>query len=125
MSLADSPFSAPIGVQTVACSADGSELRVTLATGEPMTINAATLRAACRRAHCRRAQVDGDIHASFDGIIIADVAWVGGYGVNVTFSDGHARGIFPFVYLIEIAAGRGEPPGSAQPTNPLILQDLV
>jgi prepilin-type processing-associated H-X9-DG protein len=109
----------------VTCSADGTELRVMPATGLLITIDAAKLRAACRCAQCRRAQIDGDFPDSFDGVTIRAVSWVGGYGVNVTFSDGHARGIFPFAYLTEIAAGRGGHHSSEQAQNPLILQDLV
>jgi DUF971 family protein len=104
MSLADSPFSAPIGVQAVAYSADGSELHVTLATGERMMIAATTLRAACRCAHCRRAQIDSVFPERFVHLTISEVSWVGGYGINVAFSDGHSRGIYPFSYLSEIAS---------------------
>jgi DUF971 family protein len=28
---------------------------------------------------------------------------VGGFGVNIHFSDGHDRGIYPFVYLKELS----------------------
>jgi len=70
-------------------------------------------------------QIDGDFPKSFDGVAIHAVSWVGGYGINVAFSDGHARGIFPFAYLTEIAAGLGAHARSAQAQNPLILQDLV
>src|SRR5919201_2580268 len=118
MSLADSS-SHP----TVTCSADGTELHVIPATGLRITVGAAELRAACRCAHCRRARIDGDFPDRFDGVTIHAVSSVGGYGINVAFSDGHARGIFPFPYLTELAAGRGEEPGPEQATNPLILQD--
>ena len=103
MSLADSPFSTPIGAQAMAYSADGSVLHVTLATGERLMIAAATLRAACRCAHCRRTQIDGVFPDRFVDLTISEVSWVGGYGINVAFSDGHARGIYPFSYLSELA----------------------
>jgi prepilin-type processing-associated H-X9-DG protein len=125
MSLADSSTPTAREGQTVVLSADGAELQMTLATGLFIKIDAATLRAACRCAHCRRAQIDGHFSDRFDGVTIDAVSWVGGYGINVAFSDGHARGIFPFVYLSEIAAERGAHPDSQQATNPLILQDLV
>ncbi len=120
MSLADSFF-----CPTVTFSANGTELHVMPATDLLITIDAAKLRAACRCAQCRRAQIDGDFPKSFDGVAIHAVSWVGGYGINVAFSDGHARGIFPFAYLTEIAAGLGAHARSAQAQNPLILQDLV
>lgn len=99
MSLADPPF-----CPTVTWSADGAELHVTLAAGRPISIGAATLRAACRCAHCRRAQIDGVFPDSFVHLTISEVSWVGGYGINVAFSDGHARGIYPFSFLSEIAS---------------------
>jgi prepilin-type processing-associated H-X9-DG protein len=99
MSLADSPF-----CPTVTCSADGAELHVTLAAGSPISIDAAKLRAACRCAQCRRALIDGAFPNKFVHLTISEVSWVGGYGVNVAFSDGHARGIYPFSYLSEIAS---------------------
>jgi DUF971 family protein len=125
MSLAELPAAAFAGAPTVGRSADGTELNVALATGQVIKIASAKLRAACRCAQCRRAQIDGDFPDRFEGITIDAVSWVGGYGINLAFSDGHARGIFPFAYLTEIAAEPGEQPCSEQAPNPLILQDLV
>lgn len=31
---------------------------------------------------------------------------VGGYGVNLWFSDGHDKAIFPFIYLRELSEAR-------------------
>jgi DUF971 family protein len=85
-------------------SADGSSLQVTLETGAVFSLPAERLRAACRCAHCRRAQIDGVFAAEFPSITIAHVAPIGHYAVNLEFSDGHARGIYPWPYLAEIAA---------------------
>jgi prepilin-type processing-associated H-X9-DG protein len=83
---------------------DGKELRVTLKTGEQIALRAETLRAACRCAHCRRAQIDGLFPQRFEAVTVDHVAPMGHYAINIAFSDGHARGIFPWSYLAELAA---------------------
>jgi DUF971 family protein len=81
----------------------GQALRITRTAGV-IALAAASLRAACRCAQCRRAQIDGTFPATFPGLTIASAAPIGLYAVNLTFSDGHARGIFPWSYLEELAA---------------------
>lgn len=86
-------------------SNDGRTLRVTLETGAVITLSAEELRAACRCAHCRRAQIDGIFASEFLSVTIVSVAPIGHYAVNLGFSDGHARGIYPWSYLAELSAG--------------------
>jgi DUF971 family protein len=86
-------------------SADGRALDVTLETGAAFSLPAERLRAACRCAHCRRAQIDGVFPAEFPSVTIAGVARIGHYAVNLEFSDGHARGIYPWSYLAELGGG--------------------
>jgi DUF971 family protein len=85
-------------------SADGRSLQVTLETGAAFSLPAERLRAACRCAHCRRAQIDGVFPEEFPSVTITHVVPVGHYAVNLEFSDGHARGIYPWSYLTELAA---------------------
>jgi DUF971 family protein len=84
-------------------SPDGRTLDVTLETGAVFSLSAERLRAACRCARCRRAQIDGLFAAEFPSITIANVAPIGHYAVNIEFSDDHARGIYPWSYLAELA----------------------
>jgi DUF971 family protein len=63
---------------------------------------ATRLRAACRCAQCVRARIDGFFPRSFDGIAIERVSPIGSYGINIGFSDGHARGIYPWAYLSQL-----------------------
>lgn len=83
---------------------DGRALRLTLDTGALFSLPAERLRAACRCAHCRRAQIDGVFPGEFPSVAITHVAPVGHYAVNLEFSDGHVRGIYPWTYLAELAA---------------------
>jgi prepilin-type processing-associated H-X9-DG protein len=85
--------------------ADGRRsLRVALSDGQTMTVTADRLRLHCRCASCSRARIDGTFAPGLDGIEIEQVTPIGQYGLNILFSDGHARGIFPFAYLAELAA---------------------
>ena len=94
--IADTPIeSATIDCTTVA--EDGTAL---LLGGTPLA--AARLRAACRCAQGVRARLDGLFPQNFDAIAIVHVSAMGHYGVNIGFSDGHARGIYPWAYLSQL-----------------------
>ena len=69
------------------------------------SLSAEDLRLACKCAHCTRARFDDRFPAHFPGIAIVDLSDLG-YGLNISFSDGHDRGIYPKQYL--------------QPRSPLI-----
>jgi prepilin-type processing-associated H-X9-DG protein len=70
--------------------------------GTAQSLAAARLRAACRCAHCVRARLDGLFPQSVGAIAIVQVSAIGHYGVNIGFSDGHARGIYPWAYLSQL-----------------------
>lgn len=59
------------------------------------------LRGACPCAKCRAARIQGKIT-----LIDADVELIAinpmGYGLQMVFSDGHDRGIYPWGYLREL-----------------------
>ena len=67
-----------------------------------VTLSAETIRAACKCAHCLRARFDDRFPARFPGIAIVAVNDLG-YGLNIAFSDGHNRGIYPLGYLASLA----------------------
>lgn len=79
-------------------SSDLASLAMTTSDERRLTLTAEALRAACKCAHCTRARFDGRFPQSFPGIAIVEVADLG-YGLNISFSDGHNRGIYPKVYL--------------------------
>ncbi len=73
-----------------------------------LAIGAPRLRAACRCADCRRARIERDADpdtgdATIAGTTIAEVRLVGDHALNIAFSDGHDRGIYPWSYLRELA----------------------
>jgi prepilin-type processing-associated H-X9-DG protein len=91
----------PVAAPThVAVSDQLDFLDLTMAGGETIRLAAGRLRAACKCAHCTRARIDGIFPDAFDGIAITVVAPIGDYAVNIAFSDGHARGIYPWQLLL-------------------------
>jgi len=79
-------------------------LELTYANGELLRLPAGRLRAACRCAHCIRARIDGVFLERFDGLAITEVVPIGGYAINIAFSDGHNRGIYPWSLLHALGA---------------------
>lgn len=65
------------------------------------SLNATLLRNACRCAGCRTARIHDDI-AGDPGIKVVDARLFGVAGLQLVFSDGHERGIFPWRYLREL-----------------------
>ena len=85
-------------------SPDLASLSVTTSDQRRLTLTAETLRGACKCAHCTRARFDDRLPQRFPGIAIVEVADLG-YGLNISFSDGHNRGIYPKVYLLNLVEG--------------------
>ncbi|KPL74355.1 hypothetical protein ADN00_13740 [Ornatilinea apprima] len=72
------------------------------------------LRAACPCAGCRgghenmRSEPDEDIFlvelGESDATMLAQIEAVGGYGIRLTWQDGHSDGIFTWHYLRELCS---------------------
>lgn len=67
-------------------------------TDRAAELDAATLRSVCRCGGCRSRAPSAD-----PALRLADAVPVGHYAVNLIFSDGHDRGIYPWVWLRELA----------------------
>ncbi|KJC60173.1 hypothetical protein UP10_15640 [Bradyrhizobium sp. LTSPM299] len=78
-------------------------LSMATSLGDNITLSAEKLRTACKCAHCLRARYDDRFPAGFPGLAIVEVADLG-YGLNIAFSDGHNRGIYPKSYLLDLAS---------------------
>jgi DUF971 family protein len=84
-------------------SSDLASLSMITSQARLVTLTAETLRSACKCAHCTRARSDERFPDSFSGIAIVEVGDLG-YGLNISFSDGHNRGIYPKPYLLDLAS---------------------
>jgi DUF971 family protein len=81
----------------------GAALRITH-DGEELLLAAAMLRRACRCAACRADERRGVVVDAQPATILT-CNEVGAYAVQLCFSDGHERGVYPYVYLSQLAAG--------------------
>lgn len=72
--------------------------------GGRAALSAPRLRSACRCAGCTAARATGTFGADFEGVTLTSVAPFGAHALNLAFSDGHARGVYPFAYLAALAA---------------------
>ena len=88
-------------IENIDRSDDLSNLVVTMKSGHRAYLSAEKLRLSCKCAHCLRARIDERFPESFPGIAIVDMGHMG-YGFNIAFSDGHARGIYPLGYIVSL-----------------------
>ena len=72
-----------------------------------LALPAALLRAHCRCAECVAASRRGSPPAPDGALGLVNAIPVGHYAVQLRFSDGHERGIYPWAYL-EALADRAE-----------------
>ncbi|MFZ6045745.1 DUF971 domain-containing protein [Pseudomonas sp. CR3202] len=82
-----------------------SQARLSLewADGERQEISHTRLRGACPCSQCRAARLRGEISVVDEGVRLERIA-LQGYGVQLVFSDGHERGIYPWGFLRELGA---------------------
>jgi DUF971 family protein len=101
-----------------------SHVEIIFDDGKVCRFDLQELRRACPCAACRTARDHGEEAllpgGQLTGLAITDAHLVGGYGLGVTWSDGHSTGIYPFVSLRRwCEAGRstaGFPPDSGLPS---------
>src|ERR1700730_15872434 len=101
------PFDPTAVPEEVVLTADRVRLRLTWPGGEQADVGAERLRAACRCAWCTRARIDQTFAAAFDGVTIERLTPIGDYAINIAFSDGHARGIYPWTFLLTLVHSDG------------------
>jgi DUF971 family protein len=62
------------------------------------------LRQRCRCAGCEQQRRQGRAQPAVPDLRIAEIRPVADKALNIVFSDGHGRGIFPWAYLRQVAA---------------------
>lgn len=63
------------------------------------------LRALCKCSQCEALRRVGSAPEIAPNLQIIETMTLSDHGLNIRFSDGHDRGIYPFVYLEDIALG--------------------
>ena len=89
--------------QAITLAADRRSLLIDWGGGAAERATAAALRDACRSSRSVRARLNGWAVPAPADLTIVDVRPVGHYAINLVFSDGHDRGIYPWRYLKEIS----------------------
>jgi len=70
--------------------------------GRMATLTHARLRAACPCSACRAQRRAGVEVEADDAVRLAAIEPVGAYALNLAFSDGHRRGIYPYEMLADL-----------------------
>ncbi|MCJ2144434.1 gamma-butyrobetaine hydroxylase-like domain-containing protein [Methylobacterium sp. E-066] len=118
MPLPSEPPIDPDAVPTeIVLTAGGRALRLAWADGSAATLGAEPLRLGCRCAWCTRDRIQGRFPAGFEAVALTKVEAMGGYALHLGFSDGHARGIYPYLYLRELARETAGDAAVAQPSR--------
>jgi DUF971 family protein len=84
----------------------GAALEVSWPGGRTERLEADLLWRECPSAAGKRRRMDGR-NVPAPGIAITKLQPIGGYGVNIGFSDGHDRGIYTWAFLADLAARPG------------------
>ncbi|MEM9682870.1 MAG: DUF971 domain-containing protein [Pseudomonadota bacterium] len=87
----------------VTLAADRGHLEIEWDDGTRDRASAGALRAASRSSGAVRARLDGRAVPPPGDLTIVAVNPIGHYALNLVFSDGHDRGIYPWGYLKEVA----------------------
>ena len=74
-------------------------LDIVWSDGASQVLPHATLRAACKCAQCQSARLLGQSAPLDEQVRIDDIVPVGLYAIQLVFSDGHQRGIYPWTIL--------------------------
>jgi DUF971 family protein len=69
-------------------------------------LQAGHLRANCRSSRAIRSRHDGADTKPAGDLQMTDVGLIGLYGINLAFSDGDDRGIYPWSYLRQLDEGQ-------------------
>jgi len=74
--------------------------------GFTSSLSHGALRAACLCAACRQSKRAGSAPVLSDAVALVGIEPFGPSAVHLAFSDGHARGLFPFAYLRALSDGQ-------------------
>ena len=85
-------------------------LRLQWPDGAVDELDAGALRAACRCAGCRAAARNSPPAGPGTGVRLTDAVPVGLYALQLRFSDGHERGIYPWELLRALPRGAATAP---------------
>lgn len=89
-------------------------VRIDLSSGETIRLSHFLLRTRCACADCKAAVLQGKARAIDPQVWITAALPVGSYALQLNFSDGHERGIYPWEYLEAL----GREAETSEPASP-------
>lgn len=96
-----------VNIENIENRARAGILAVRWEDGSEHAFTHAELRAACPCSACRALRRAGATVEAPSAIRLAAIEPAGTNALNLAFSDGHARGIYPFALLAGLAAAPG------------------
>ena len=93
-------------------SKDRRMLTLAWADGSTTTFQAPFLRENSQSAGSKKLRLNGLAIPAAEDLTISTLRPIGAYAVNIVFSDGYDRGIFPWIYLRDLARLAEEGPRS-------------
>lgn len=88
-----------MSIAAITQASDAKALIVTLNDGKNIRLSAEFLRINARDAISRRQMIDKSVVSPGPDIQITGIYPVGHTGLNITFSDGNYRAIYPYSYI--------------------------
>lgn len=97
----------------------GRVLDIVWDDGATQQLPHALLRAQCKCTVCQSQRLQAETlplppPAPLPGVQLDDIRPAGQYGVQLVFSDGHERGIYPWAYLRELGGQAAATPASSE-----------
>ena len=89
--------------QSLSNSRSAAMLTIEWTDGQAQRLSNRLLRGSCKCTECEAARCQGRLAAPA-AVWIEQINLIGSYGVQLVFSDGHERGIFPWAYLRSLDA---------------------
>jgi DUF971 family protein len=89
-------------VETIANQIRTGALDILWSDGKRQRFTHAFLRGRCQCTECKSLQLRGNTGTVPLQLRITEIRPVGAYGVQLVFSDGHDRGVYPWTYLREL-----------------------
>jgi len=81
---------------------EGAALELALGDGRRLPVSAETLWRECPSAQGKARRMKGETTPP-QGLRIVALNAIGHYALNIAFSDGHDRGVYPWDYLLSLA----------------------
>ncbi len=93
----------PVQLLEIALHQKSGQLQLLWSDGLRVRLDSKPLRAACRCAGCESQRRAGQPPVPPADTLLTELRPIGEFGLQLCFSDGHDRGIYPWPYLHELS----------------------